>query len=122
MTTNEFKKIVKEAAREVFQEELKEILLEAIRSPKATIVESRPHINNGNNSGNHVQQPSYTSTLTTEDKQNMRQNYLSIINETAHDIHNPNKAFNPIGVDPINGDLPEGELDMSQIMNLMGRK
>lgn len=122
MTTNEFKKIVKEAAREVFQEELKEILLEAIRSPKATIVESSPYINNVNNSGNHIQQPSYTSTLTTEDKQNMRQNYLSIINETANDVYNPNKSFNPIGVDPINGDLPEGELDMSQIMNLMGKK
>jgi hypothetical protein len=35
-----FKKLIKEAVREVIQEELKDILLEAVRSPKQPVVES----------------------------------------------------------------------------------
>ena len=37
MKSEEFKKIIKEAVREVFVEEMKEILLEAVKSPKATV-------------------------------------------------------------------------------------
>ena len=38
MKTQDFKKIIKEAVKEAIQEELKDILLEAIRSPKTAVV------------------------------------------------------------------------------------
>ena len=38
MKSTDFKKIIKEAVREVIQEELKEILLEAVRAPKTQVV------------------------------------------------------------------------------------
>ena len=40
MKSTDFKKIIKEAVREAIQEELKDILLEAVRSPKQVVRES----------------------------------------------------------------------------------
>ena len=40
MKPNEFKKMLKEAVREVFQEEMKDLLLEAVRSPKTVVTEN----------------------------------------------------------------------------------
>ena len=37
MKTSELKNLIKESVREVFQDELKNILLEAVRSPKPII-------------------------------------------------------------------------------------
>ena len=50
MKTNDFKILIKQAVKEAIQEELKDILLEAIRSPKTIITETlkdnyaQPHI------------------------------------------------------------------------------
>ena len=128
MDKKELKQLMKEAAREVFQEEMKEILLEAVRSPKIPIQEqfvdpgySKPDFSGfNNNSGKpQIQTPVNTSINPEE----IRQKYMSVINETAQAFNNPNAGgFNPIGIDPINGDLPQGELSMDQIMNLMCKK
>ena len=40
MKTDIFKKIIKEAVKEVFQEEMRDILLEAVRSNKQPVNES----------------------------------------------------------------------------------
>jgi hypothetical protein len=40
MKPSELKSFIKEAVREAIQEELKDILLEAVRAPKAPIVET----------------------------------------------------------------------------------
>ncbi len=40
MKPSDFKKIIKEAVREAIQEELKDILLEAVRAPKTIVTES----------------------------------------------------------------------------------
>ena len=40
MKSSEFKQLIKESVREVFREEIKEILLEAVRTPKAVVQES----------------------------------------------------------------------------------
>ena len=40
MKAQDFKKLIKEAVREAIQEELKDILLEAVRAPKTTVVET----------------------------------------------------------------------------------
>ena len=40
MKASEFKKLIKEAVKEVIQEELRDILLEAVKSPKQIVRES----------------------------------------------------------------------------------
>jgi hypothetical protein len=40
MKSTDFKKIIKEAVREAIQEELKDILLEAVKAPKQVVRES----------------------------------------------------------------------------------
>jgi hypothetical protein len=40
MKSTDFKKIIKEAVREAIQEELKDILLEAVKAPKQIVRES----------------------------------------------------------------------------------
>ncbi len=130
MNKQELKQLMKEAAKEVFQEELKEILLEAIRSPKPIITENQQwegtrYQRNHNNSGNPVLQRTTTNSMTPELKEDLRNKYMSVLNETAtqfttSDIEVP---FTPHpSTDVINGELPAGEVSMNQIMNLMGKK
>ena len=103
-----FKKLIKESVREVIQEELKDILLEALKSNKSQITETK--------SNSVVQQ-----SQQTIDKKKV---YMDILNETAGTINTSpySKPFNPVG----NGDtisegsaLPDGEVDMNQIMGLL---
>ena len=121
MKTEALKKIIKEAVREAIQEELKEVLLEAVKAPKAVV--SQPI------------QESITSTtpapVTQTPKKSLkeqRQAYMDIIGETEikmNSSHAPgfgNKPFNPTGnidTTSANGQLPEGEVNMDQIMGLM---
>ena len=103
-----FKKLIKEAVREVIQEELKDILLEAVRSPKQTIVESiQPQ--------KIVEGPSMSSNERRAAYQNILGNMQASF--TSQNVAQP---FNPQGTMP-GGDLPSGEVNMSQIMGLMGK-
>lgn len=105
MKTQALKKIIKEAVKEVIQEELKEILLEAIKSPKQSIVESV------------IPQPLPGSNSSTQSKREAYKNILGDMQQSFNTQHIP-KPFNPTGTMP-GSDLPGGEVDMSQIMNLM---
>lgn len=105
MKTQALKKIIKEAVKEVIQEELKEILLEAVKSPKQTIVE------------NTSPQPLPGSESAYQSKREAYQNILGDMQQSFNTQHIP-KPFNPVGAMP-GSDLPDGELDMSQIMGLM---
>jgi hypothetical protein len=110
MKSLEFKKLIKEAVREVIQEELKDILLEAVRAPKTQIVQehSIPPVNISSN---------YTPSVDTKQK------YMDILGETALSFTSKDvPKFSPQGVDPINGSLPNGEVGMDQIMSLMSGK
>ena len=108
MKQNALKKLIKEAVKEAIQEELKEILLEAVRSPKQTVVENiQPQ--------KVVEGPS----MSSKEKRAAYQNILGDMqaNFTTQDVAKP---FNPQGTMP-GGDLPEGELNMNQIMGLMNK-
>lgn len=104
-----FKKLIKESVREVIQEELKDILLEALKSNKSQITETKSNPST-------IQQP---QKLLDKKKA-----YMDILNETA-EVSNTSpysKPFNPVGGgDTISegSSLPDGELDMSQIMGLL---
>jgi hypothetical protein len=121
MKPSEFKTLIKEAVREAFQEELKEILLEAVKAPKGTpvgiggygtVTESKdtyaqPHLNN-------------PKQLSPSERRNM---FAGMIEEMQNGGV-ANTAYqgtvNPLQpVDTINGALPEGQVGLDMIMNLM---
>tara|TARA_S200002703_G_scaffold156077_1_gene161059 strand:+ start:238 stop:564 length:327 start_codon:yes stop_codon:yes gene_type:complete len=107
MKLNELKKIVKESVKEAIQEELKDILLEAVRSPKQVVQEN-------------VSIP--TPQLSSKPTIDAKKSYMDVMNETALSFNSSNvQTFNPRqpGVDPINGNLPAGELSMDQIRGLI---
>ena len=107
MKLNELKKIVKESVKEAIQEELKDILLEAVRSPKQVVQEN-------------VSIP--TPQLSSKPTIDAKKSYMDVMNETALSFNSSNvQTFNPKqpGVDPINGNLPAGELSMDQIRGLI---
>ena len=117
MKVDVFKKIVKESVKEVIQEELKEILLEALKS------------NMGGKSNNpSPYDPPYTITGTTSTTPptvntnvNLREKYSKALNETALSFTSQDvPKFQPTpSTDTINGQLPGGDVDLSQIMGLL---
>lgn len=120
MKTSVFKKLIKEAVREVIQEELKDILLEAVRSPKPTISAGAPVA-----PVVETKKPSNTPTMSPQDQ---RAAYASIlegmtpnqgqINMTSADVN----TFVPRAIDPANGSLPEGNVGLDKIMGLMNNR
>ena len=108
MKQNLLKKLIKEAVKEAIQEELKEILVEAVKAPKQTVVENiQPQ--------KVVDGPSMSSN-------ERRAAYQNILGDMQASFTSQNVAqpFNPQGTMP-GGDLPSGEVNMSQIMNLMNK-
>jgi hypothetical protein len=109
MKSSEFKKLIKEAVREVIQEELKDILLEAVRAPKTQIVKE------------HMIPQVDISSKPIDITMDKKKAYMDILGETALNFTSRDvQKFSPQGVDPVNGSLPEGEVGMDQIMNLIG--
>jgi hypothetical protein len=114
MEATKFKKLIKEAVKEVIQEELREILLEAIRAPKAAFIAE-----NNTASNNLIANP--TKILTPVERKAMFGNIIEDM-QFGKPANTNNIPFRPSGpVDPINGRLPEGEVDFSQIMGLMSK-
>ena len=113
MKSTDFKKIIKEAVREAIQEELKDILLEAVRSPKQVVRESYtpgpPPPN----------PPSYAPPSI-----DFRSKYAEVLGETALSFtsQDAQPSFRPQSSDPVNGNLGTGELGMDQIMGLLNTK
>ena len=111
MKSTHFKKIVKEAVKEAIQEELKDILLEAVKVPKTQPISENKTTNVISSN------PSFENPTT-----NVRQKYSDIMNETAISMtSNDVPRFSPQGVDPVNGNLGEGELSMDAITSLLNK-
>ena len=112
MKQNALKKLIKEAVKEAIQEELKEILLEAVRSPKQTVVENiQPQ--------KVVEGPS----MSSKEKRAAYQNILGDMKAsfgTQH-VEQPLQMSGKIDTTSPNGRLPEGNVSMDQIMNLMSK-
>jgi hypothetical protein len=113
MKSTDFKKLIKEAVREVIQEELKDILLEALRSPKQVVRESYAPPTQTT--------PNPTFTQPTMDA---RKAYMDVMNETSLSFtsRDAQVPFRPQVSDPVNGSLGAGEVGMDQIMNLLNTK
>jgi hypothetical protein len=109
MKQDALKKLIKQAVREAIQEELKDILLEAVRSPKQTVVENI--------------QPQKVVDGPSMNSQEKRAAYENIMGDMRAQFTSQNvpQSFNPQGVMP-GSDLPSGEVNMSQIVGLMNSK
>jgi hypothetical protein len=108
-----FKKIIKECVREVFREEIKDILLESLKSNN-----SKPSINESVS----IPQPTLTSKPNTDMILDKKKAYMDIIGETAMSFTSQDvPKFNPQGVDPVNGSIPEGEVSLDQITKLINK-
>ena len=115
MKPSDFKKIIKEAVREAIQEELKDILLEAVRAPKTIVTESIKDTYAQPN----IKQP---KQLTAAERRNMFSGMLEEMQVGTPATTAYAGQFQPQGpVDAINGTLPEGSVGLDQIMALMNK-
>ena len=111
MKSTAFKKIIKECVREVFRDELKDILLESLKNnnSKPTITESVT-----------MPQPSLSSRPDPKSLVDKKQAYMDVIEQTAMSFNSSDVGkFNPQGVDPVSGNMPVGEVSLDQITNLI---
>jgi len=114
MKTDALKTLIKEAVREAIQEELKDILLEAVRAPKTVVNESM----RDTYAQPHIEKP---KQLTPAERQAM---FGGILEEMQHGgAANSAYAgnFNPGNTMP-GADLPSGNVGLDQIMALMNGK
>lgn len=117
------RKIIREEVKGAIQEELKDLLLEAIRTPKQ-VVETQTY--NPASTAGYIS-PSTTTSTSTVSKEQLRENYRNILGETAASF-NTSQVGKPLQLNGSmdtaspNGRLPEGEVPMNMIMGLMNKK
>ena len=117
------RKIIREEVKGAIQEELKDLLLEAIRSPKS-IIETQTY--NPVSTAGYIS-PSATTSTATVSKEQLRENYRNILGETAasfntSQVGKPLQLHGSMDTASPNGRLPDGEVPMDMIMGLMNRK
>tara|TARA_B000000477_G_scaffold122627_1_gene126892 strand:+ start:753 stop:1115 length:363 start_codon:yes stop_codon:yes gene_type:complete len=119
MKLNQLKSIVKQAVKEAIQEEMKDILLEAIKTPSRQA--STPI----------MEKAVEHKPLQKEDKMKLRENMMSVLdgmrpgangtlNATSADV--PLQVGGTVDTTSPNGSLPQGNVSMDQIMGLMNSK
>jgi hypothetical protein len=117
MKQNELKNLIKTAMKEAIQEELKDILLEAVRSNKQPVNESY-RVNDDrtlNFNTSAIPHQSIKSPIDT------KKSYMDILNEMSQAPKSGlDGEFKLTGtIDPVNGTLPEGQLGLDAIMGLI---
>jgi len=117
------RKIIREEVKGAIQEELKDLLLEAIRSPKP-VVETQTY--NPTSTAGYIS-PSTTTSTATISKEQLRENYRNILGETAasfntSQVGKPLQLHGSMDTASPNGRLPDGEVSMDMIMGLMNKK
>jgi len=116
MKTSELKNLLKEAVREVFQEEMKNIIVESIKGNKQSLNESTERTLTY--TSQHV--PHQQVATPAPD---IKKSYMDVLNEMAagpkNEFEGEFRATGPI--DNENGALPSGQLDLDTIMSLVKR-
>jgi putative lipoic acid-binding regulatory protein len=115
------RKIIREEVKGAIQEELKDLLLEAIRTPKQ-VVETQTY--NPSSTAGYL---SPSTTTATVSKEQLRENYRNILGETAasfntSQVGKPLQLHGSMDTASPNGRLPDGEVPMDMIMGLMNKK
>jgi hypothetical protein len=127
MKTAELKNLIKEAVREAIQEELKDILLEAVRAPKAPIIET-PIGGIGYGVANS------NTTKSEKSYAEKKAAYADMLNEmktlsfNSSDARSMGVEANTLQVAPgmntmgEGSSLPAGNVGLDMIMGLMNKK
>jgi len=117
MKTDILKKLIKEAVKEAIQDELKDILLEAVKSNKQPIKESYTPSDN--------RTISFTSNNVPKTPINTKQAYMDILGDIAKGpksgLEGEFKVTGPINTMSEGSALPDGQLGLDQIMNLINK-
>jgi hypothetical protein len=132
MKLSQLKTIVKEAVKEAIQEEMKDILMEAVRSPKQQVYETAVPTPQYTQPAPGPLNPVAQTDLPETDRLKLRENMMGVLNgmrpgangtltATSSDVVPLQMTGNMDTASP-NGTLPAGEVDMSQIMGLMNSK
>jgi len=130
MKLSQLKSIVKDAVKEAIQEEMKDILIEAVRAPKSVVYENSigtPNTNIGTPSPmNPVAQQPMPEDKRMAMKENI-QNVLGSMMPGANGTLSATTANVPLQMTSgdttsPNGSLPNGNVSMDQIMGLMSGK
>lgn len=113
MKITELKQLIKESVKEVFNEELKNIILEALKKNDTLLTE--------NKNVKHTINEKHTNVSINEntnhpvfDRESLRKLVGGGQVVTTNNI-------NTTPVDPIDGILPSGEVNLQDIMKLTGR-
>ena len=131
MKLSQLKSIVKDAVKEAIQEEMKDILLEAVRVPKQTAYESSMGAPTTDVASPSSTNPVMQSSLPETDKVKLRENMMNVLggmmpgangtlSATSADV--PLQMSGPVDTTSPNGTLPQGNVSMDQIMGLMNSK
>jgi len=118
MKTDALKKLIKDAVREAIQDELKDILLEAVRSNKQPIRESYQVSDD--------RTLNFTSNQVPKTPINNKQAYMDILGDMAQgpksEFAGDFKVNSSVNTMAEGSALPSGQLGLDQIMGLIGGK
>lgn len=117
------RKIIREEVKGAIQEELKDLLLEAIRTPKQVVETQTYKPSPSTGPGPFIP----TTSTATVSREQLRENYRNILGETAasfntSQVGKPLQLTGTMDTASPNGRLPEGEVPMNMIMGLMNSK
>ena len=130
MKLSQLKTIVKDAVKEAIQEEMKDILIEAVRAPKQTVYEHKVGTPTTDVAVPNPINPVMQTPMSTDDRMVMRENIQNVLSgmmpgtdgtlsATSADV--PLQVGSGDTTSP-NGSLPQGNVSMDQIMGLMNSK
>ena len=130
MKLSQLKSIVKDAVKEAIQEEMKDILIEAVRAPKSVVYENSIGTPNTNIGTPGPMNPVAQQPMPEDKRIAMKENIQSVLggmmpgangtlSATTADV--PLQMTSGDTTSP-NGSLPQGNVSMDQIMGLMQSK
>jgi hypothetical protein len=123
MKLSQLKSIVKDAVKEAIQEEMKDILIEAVRAPKSVVYENNTTTPTPMNPVIQQPMPDDKRMAMKENIQNVLGSMMPGANGTlsATTANVPLQMGSGDTTSP-NGSLPQGNVSMDQIMGLMSSK
>ena len=120
MKIDGLKKLIKEAVREVIQEELKDILLEAVKSPKTVVQETYIPV-----SPSTVNTQPNGTNINHDLKRNLRSmigGEFDAVISTNSSHAQPTYTPPPVNTAGEGSSLPGGEVSLDQIIGIMNVK
>jgi|TARA_B110001452_G_scaffold88711_1_gene72699 hypothetical protein len=130
MKLSQLKSIVKDAVKEAIQEEMKDILIEAVRAPKSVVYENSMGTPNTNIGTPSPMNPVAQQPMPEDKRMAMKENIQNVLGSmmpgtngtlSATTANVPLQMTSGDTTSP-NGSLPQGNVSMDQIMGLMQSK